>query len=409
MNARPTVLIIGIGPLRERFFAAAERRGVDTILVDETAYSRYDRLATENHAWRLTDHQDPGPDLDRLKSFAGRADGVLAFNDWGTRIAARLAREWGLPGAGAAVADELAHKADVRRRLAGTGAGLPFVLTADPAEAEALLRSAPSGEVIVKPVDGAASLGIRRVADPAELPAALAAVMSTTGQPHALVEHFVPGPELSLEAVVSAGRTLFVGVTEKTCTAPPSFVETRHVIDPAVQRELVPSATRFVDDVAKALDIDSAVLHLEAKRDGDRWHLIEIAFRPAGGLISDVLLRATGVDLYDAALSLALGEENPVRVRPGAAPQVAAVEFVAGTGTVADAPTMAGVREGLPLVTHAERLLPPGSVLASVDANWWRAGYVLGSGPDRGETLAQLAEANSRLLGLLGLTKVPDA
>ncbi|MGW7427317.1 ATP-grasp domain-containing protein [Streptomyces sp. NPDC054813] len=409
MNARPTVLIIGIGPLRERFFAAAERRGADTILVDETAYSRYDRLATENHAWRLTDHQDPGPDLDRLKSFEGKVDGILAFNDWGTRIAARLAKEWGLPGAGAAVAGELTHKADVRRRLAGTGAELPYALTADPAEAEELLRSAPSGEVIVKPVDGAASLGIRRVADPAELPAALSAVMSTTGQPRALVEHFVPGPELSLEAVVSAGRTVFVGVTEKTCTAPPSFVETRHVIDPAVQRELAPSATRFVDSVVKALDIDSAVLHLEAKRAGDRWHLIEIAFRPAGGLISDVLLRATGVDLYDAALSLALGEGDPVRTRPGATPQVAAVEFVAGTGTVADAPTMAAVREGLPLVTHAERLLPPGSALASVDANWWRAGYVLGAGPDRAETLAQLAEANSRLLDLLGLTRVPDA
>ncbi|MFG2130781.1 ATP-grasp domain-containing protein [Streptomyces sp. NPDC048751] len=409
MTARPTVLIIGIGPLRERFFAAAERRGVDTILVDETAYSRYDRLATENHAWRLTDHQDPGPDLDRLKAFEGKVDGILAFNDWGTRIAARLAKEWGLPGAGAAVADDLSHKADVRRRLAGTGADLPFVLTSDPAEAEALLRSAPSGEVIVKPVDGAASLGIRRVSDPADLPGALSAVMSTTGQPRALVEHFVPGPELSLEAVVRAGRTLFVGVTEKTCTAPPSFVETRHVIDPAVQRELGPSATRFVDSVVEALGIDSAVLHLEAKRDGDRWHLIEIAFRPAGGLISDVLLRATGLDLYDAALSVALGDEDPARTRPDVTPHVAAVEFVAGTGTVADAPTMAGVREGLPLVSHAERLLPPGSTLASVDANWWRAGYVLGSGPDRAETLAQLGEANARLLDLLGLTRVPDA
>ncbi|MCA6091314.1 ATP-grasp domain-containing protein [Streptomyces sp. SCA3-4] len=409
MHHPPTVLIIGIGPLRERFFAAAERRGVDTILVDETAYSRYDRLATENHAWRLTDHQDPGPDLHLLDSLAGRVDGVLALTDWGTRIAARLAKEWGLPGAGTAVADGLAHKADVRRRLAGTGAGLPFALTADADEAAELLRSAPSGAVIVKPVDGAASLGVRRVSDPAGLADAIAAVRNTTGQPQALVEHFVPGPEVSLEAVVSGGRVLFVGVTEKTCAAPPSFVETRHVIDPAAQERLAPSATRFVETVVTALDIDSAVLHLEAKHDGDRWHLIEAAFRPAGGLISDVLLRATGLDLYDAALSIALGDQDPARPRTERTPQVAAVEFVAATGTVADAPTMAGVRDGLPLVSHAERLLPPGTTLGAVDANWWRAGYVLGSGPDRGELLAQLSRANSRLLDLLGLTRVPDA
>lgn len=410
MNTRrPTVLVIGIGPLRDRFFAVAERRGLDTILVDETAYSRYDRLATENYAWRLTDHHAPGPDLGRLDALAGRVDGVLAFNDWGSRIAARLAKEWGLPGAGSAVAKDLADKADVRRRLAGTDAGLPYVFTADPDEAGELLRSAPSGEVVVKPVDGAASLGVRRVADPRDLPDALTAVMSTTGQERALVEHFVPGPELSLEAVVAAGRTVFVGVTEKTCAAPPSFVETRHVVDPAVQDALTPSATRFVDRVAGALDLDNAVLHLEAKRDGDRWHLIEVAFRPAGGLISDVLLRATGLDLYDAALSIALGEPEPVVIRPGTTPRVAAVEFVAGTGTVADAPTMAGVREGLPLVSHAERLLPPGTTLAGVDANWWRAGYVLGAGPERGEVMAQLAEANTRLVGLLGLTRIPDA
>ncbi|MEU4212366.1 ATP-grasp domain-containing protein [Streptomyces sp. NPDC026206] len=409
MNTRPTVLVIGIGPLRERFFAAAERRGVDTILVDETAYSRYDRLATENYAWRLTDHQDPGPDLHLLDSLAGRVDGVLALTDWGTRVAARLAKEWGLPGAGVAVAEDLAHKADVRRRLAGTGAELPFVLTSDADQAAELLRSAPSGEVIVKPVDGAASLGIRRVSDPAELAGAISAVMSTTGRPQALVEHFVPGPEVSLEVVVSGGRTLFVGVTEKTCTAPPSFVETRHVIDPAIQAGLGPSATRFAETVVTALDIDSAVLHLEAKHHGDRWHLIEAAFRPAGGLISDVLLRATGLDLYDAALSIALGAQDPAHPRTDRTPQVAAVEFVAATGTVADAPTMAGVRDGLPLVSHAERLLPPGTTLGSVDANWWRSGYVLGSGPDRGDLLTQLSEANSRLLGVLGLTRMPDA
>ncbi|MEV7414974.1 ATP-grasp domain-containing protein [Streptomyces sp. NPDC089919] len=409
MNTRPTVLIIGIGPLRERFFAAAERRGVDTVLVDETAYSRYDRLATENHAWRLTDHQDPGPDLHLLDGLAGRVDGIVALTDWGTRVAARLAKEWGLPGAGASVAEELAHKADVRRRLAGTGAGLPFVLTSDAAEAAALLAASPSGEVIVKPVDGAASLGIRRVADPARLAEAVAAVMNTTGQPQALVEQYVPGPEVSLEAVVRDGRTLFVGITEKTCTAPPCFVETRHVIDPAVQAELGPSATRFVETVVAALDVDSAVLHLEAKHDGERWHLIEAAFRPAGGLISDVLERATGLDLYDAALALALGDEDPVRPRTQRTPQVAAVRFVAATGTIADAPTMAPVRHGLPLVSHAERLLPPGTTLGSVDANWWRAGYVLGAGPDRAALLGQLAEADDRLLDVLGMTRVPGA
>ncbi|MET8509892.1 ATP-grasp domain-containing protein [Streptomyces sp. NPDC004787] len=403
MNTSPTVLIIGIGPLRERFFTAAERRGVNTILVDETAYSRYDRLATENYAWRLADHHKPGPDLDLLKPLADRADGVLALTDWGTHIAADIAQMKGLPGVGESVA-QLSDKADVRNRLIGTEAELPFALTADPAEAADLLRTAAHGSVVVKPVDGSASLGVRHITRAQDLPDALAAVMASTGQPHVLVEHYVPGPEVSIEAVVAQGCVRFVSVTEKTC-APASFIETRHVIDPATQVEQVPSATRFVETLTNALGIDNAILHLEAKHDGKNWHLIEVAFRPAGDLISDILLQAAGVDIYDAALALALGDHDPVlRMRQDRIPSVAAVEFVAATGMVADAPSMADVRRGLPLVSRAERLLPPGTTLKSVDANWWRAGYTLASGHDRTEVLSQLAEANARLIELLGLT-----
>src|SRR5438093_405655 len=115
------VLVLGIGLLRERFFLTAAGMGLDVILVDETAYARYDRLCEQAHAWRLWDHGRPGPDFGRLEELRGQVDGVLALNDWSAPIAADLALRWGLPGAGAALARRGHDKLAVRAALAAAG------------------------------------------------------------------------------------------------------------------------------------------------------------------------------------------------------------------------------------------------------------------------------------------------
>lgn len=396
----PTLLILGIGPLRERLFAVCARRGVRTVLVDETAYSRYDSLADENYAWILNDHGRQGRDFPNLAALADTVDGIVSFTDWGAAMAAGLAASRGLPNAGHRVAEGLGTKSGVRAAMDSVGiAGPRWRLVATASEAQDLLTGARAG-VIVKPIDGTASLGVRRVTDEQSLAGAIASAQSLTGRSHALVEEFIDGPEYALEIRADQGNVRRVLVTEKVTTGPPRFIETRHLVG-AVSKDLQISAWAFAHSLVAALEISSAILHVEAKWTGDGWQLIETAFRTAGGLISDIVTAATGRDLYDDLLDVALGLKTSGHdVRSDL---VAGVQFLAGTGTVTDMPSMSAVREGLPHVIRAERLLPPGVTLEEVSANWFRAGYVMAVAPTRDVVTTELADAHDRLADLMDL------
>jgi hypothetical protein len=182
----------------------------------------------------------------------------------------------------------------------------------------------------------------------------------------------------------------------------PHFIEIGHFIDGAhVGTRQHANAREFLSQVVRALEVHDAVLHAEAKCTGAGWQLIEVALRPAGGLIADLARDSLGVDLYEEQLRLALGMHPvPAPVHPAGC---AGIRFVTGTGTVADFPSMAPVREGLPDIRFAERLLPPGSTIPEVNANWWRAGYVYGVSSQTDRLRQQLTTAADRLFTLLGL------
>lgn len=84
---------------------------------------------------------------------------------------------------------------------------------------------------------------------------------------------------------------------------------------------LAAQAERLTVDVLTALEAPDAVFHLEAfvRPDGD-MSLGEVAARLVGGLSAETILLSHGVDLYGAAMDLALGRE----------PELPAVGEVAG-------------------------------------------------------------------------------
>jgi cysteine synthase A len=401
-----TVLVLGIGPLRDRFFVTAARLGLRTLLVEDSAYSRYDRVCDEAYPWRIWDHGRPGPELGRLDGFRGRVDGVLALNDWATPIAARLAAEWGLPGAGDAVAGRGHDKLAVRRALAAAGVDdTRYGEVRTGADLEAFFAAARTPSAVLKPLDGGASLGVRHTSSAADAVAVLPEVLAVSGRDSALVEEYLDGPEYSLEAVVRGAEVRAVVVTEKVSSGAPRFIELRHVVSAAQDELHRGEAVAFVQRLTDALQVADAVLHVEAKHTPRGWQLIEIALRPAGGLITDLVRHAHGIDLYAEQLRLSLG--LPAEVAPAERPLHAGVQFTAGCGVIADFPSVAPVVDGLDTVRCAERLLPPDVKIPDVDANWWRSGYVLGVAADRDRLERQLGQAADRLMRLLDLQPMP--
>ncbi|MFD0821952.1 acetyl-CoA carboxylase biotin carboxylase subunit family protein, partial [Micromonospora zhanjiangensis] len=162
---------------------------------------------------------------------------------------------------------------------------------------------------VVKPVGREASSGVRRVADPAALRAALAGYDDT--EP-VLVEELVAGHEISVEALVQHGEVIFSAPTGKRTNESGGefFVEMGHT---APDPELGPARTAAVlqvnREVLARLGFADGIAHAEYRITADgRPVLMEIAARAAGDSILELYHLATGAPMEEALLTVALGE-----------------------------------------------------------------------------------------------------
>ncbi|MEV7557454.1 pyridoxal-phosphate dependent enzyme [Streptomyces sp. NPDC089795] len=240
--------------------------------------------------------------------------GVTTTSDFYVPAAARVARWLGLPGNPPEAVALCRDKSALRERLREAGVRQPrYVPVREPAEAAAAV--ARTGlPCVVKPADDSGSTNVLLCADEAEVRAQIARILAidtnVRGMPTArtaLVEEYLDGPEYSVEMFGGDGQAVCVGITAKSVTTGPHFVEHRHLFPaplPAATAQLI------TDTVTAALDaagIRLGATHTEVKLTADGPALVEINPRPAGGMIPELIRLATGVDLLDAQLRAALG------------------------------------------------------------------------------------------------------
>ncbi|MFJ8164235.1 pyridoxal-phosphate dependent enzyme [Streptomyces sp. NPDC096136] len=323
--------------------------------------------------------------------------GVTTTSDFYVPAAARIARWLGLPGNAPEAVAVCRDKSALREGLRAAGVRQPrYSLVREPAGAAAAV--ARTGlPCVVKPADDSGSTNVLLCADEAEVRAQIERILAVDtnvrGMPTArtvLVEEYLDGPEYSVEMFGGDGQTVCVGITAKSVTAGPHFVEHRHLFPaplPAATAQLI------TDTVTAALDaagIRLGATHTEVKLTADGPALVEINPRPAGGMIPELIRLATGVDLLDAQLRAALGTPPHLKAEDAGhagiqflladtdgtltavhgAEAAAAVEGVASVlvtaapGTRVHRPRSASDRLGHVIARHAE----PAGVHAALDA-----------------------------------------
>ena len=203
-------------------------------------------------------------------------------------------------------------------RQAFERAGLPScrsILAEEGADLAALPLRYP---VIVKPTDRSGSRGIRKVTDPAELPAALAFAREPSFEKKALVEEFAEGREYSVEYLSWQGVHHYLAVTEKFTTGAPLFVETGHLQPPKhMDAETLAKIQMLVPQVLDSLGVRFGASHTELKVDEDgSIRIIECGARMGGDCIgSDLVWYSTGVDFVQAVIDTACGRAPDLRPR----------------------------------------------------------------------------------------------
>lgn len=367
-------------------------------------------------------------------------DGVFtAGTDFSTTVA-WVAQRLGLPGIPYETALNATDKARMRTVLQRAGVPSPKFFTVasggpreTPAERGEPPSEAPVGcggasvavgpvavppdlsfPLVVKPVDNMGARGVRRVDTPAELAQAVAEALRQSRTGEAIVEQYLEGPELSLDAVVHEGTVTVCGVADRHICFPPYFVEMGHTMPSSLDPGLLRHAEEVFVRGIHALGIREGAAKGDVKVTPQGPVIGEIAARLSGGYMSGwTYPLSSGVEVTEAALRIAVGQP-PGRLEPRRAWVSAERAFLSIPGRVAALENLEEARRQRWVTDLFLRIAPGQDVDLPVD-NMGKCGNVIAAAPSRRQAVeaaegavrrifVRLEPANERTEAFLGGT-----
>lgn len=368
---------------------------------------RYDGLAHTGAETLICDTNDPMAlrtaiwDRFRREELAG----VTSTSDFYAPTVADLGAWLGLPRNPVEAMLTCRNKALLRQRLVTAGVRQPrFVVLHEPVAADSVADAVATLDLpcVVKPVDDSGSNAVRLCHSVSESVEQVERILSVRtnvrGMPTArsvLVEQYLPGPEFSVELFSWAGTAHCVGITQKTVTGAPHFVESQHFF-PA---PLAPEAAAEIEDLARravdAAGVTVGATHVEVKLTETGAAIVEINPRLAGGMIPELIRLATGINLL----------EQQLRVASGLRPQLVAqrslhagIRFLLAeregvlveAAGIDSAATVPGVSQVTVTAERGAPVRPPSNA-------YHRLGYIIAHGLTHDEVDATLTKAHNHI------------
>ncbi len=219
---------------------------------------------------------------------------------------------WGLPGESFEVSNRFTNKAIQKRVL--QAAGIPVARFECVANDQELLAAIETVQfpIIAKPAFGTGTMGVMRLdtsSDISKLTRALSELPSWRGS--LLLEEFVQmRGEYSCDGIVQDGVVVAVVVSRyhQPLLGLAGGMVGGTTLDPLSEHR--PVLERLHQRVVTALGLSSGVTHMEAYLTDQGFVVGEIASRPGGAGVPKNAERAQGLDLWQAFMLSALGEDN---------------------------------------------------------------------------------------------------
>ena len=301
------------------FLAAAHRMGLTVVVGSDGALPLGGRPVL--HA----DPRDPERSAARLVSRAGPVDAVVAVDTPMLALAVTVAARAGLPHNPIESVMAATDKAAQRRRWAAAGVCQPAfqIVRASPGDDAMAKAAAGTGfPCVVKAVSLSGSRGVLRADDEAGAVAAAArirGVLARAGRPAReplIIEEYVPGPEVSVDGLLTNGSLAVTAVFDKPDTpAGPTFEETLLVTPSRLPEQVLAAALATAGRAARALGLRHGPIHAELRIDTRQGRpapaVLELAARSIGGLCARALRFTGGVSLEEMVLANALGYRPP--------------------------------------------------------------------------------------------------
>jgi biotin carboxylase len=395
-----TILFVGAGRHQRRAILQAKGLGLRVVAVDRSPEAP--GLAEADIA-KVVDFADAAAVIKATARI--NIDGVMTVSaDRAVPVVAAVAEARGLPGIGVETAHLMTHKIAMRTRLADAGVPQPrYAAVRSIAETRRAADEVGFPSVL-KPADSGGQRAVFRVESLDEIHAHLLEVLVASPTGDAILEEFVDGTEMNGIVIARDGASIPLTLSDRLRPPGVGFgVGWIHVYPATVFGEQLDESERVALHTVHALGLKTGIAfpQLIATRDG-RVVVVECAARIPGGQMADLVRFATGVDLVELQIRMALGLELPDELVLPKFKQPLAIRFF--TAEPGPLPTGRVKRIGpldkvlaFPGVVQADVYLEVGETIRPVRVDGDRRGYVIATADTNIEALER-AEAAATLL-----------
>ncbi len=350
---------------------------------------------------------------DHLERWKIGLTGVACFDDESMALAARLARDYGLPYPSMEAVANCRDKYRSKILWAAQGLSTPAVCKVASPEAAAAFWRTAGGPVVLKPIGGSGSELMFRCAGEADCMRHFRTIAEglaqrqdnrlyqscAAGGAGILAEALIAGEEYSCDFLLENGRAIVLRLTRKVRFEEEPFGTAKAYSLPEDWPEGLRDGAfeTILQRSAQALGIERAVGMLDFFIHGGQVVLLEMAPRPGGDCLPALVRRCCQLDVLQLALDFAC--QKPLDRKPTAshAPMVGLRLHAPVEGTLAGIDDRELRRD--PRVREIHLTRRPGHIIKRPPADYdaWLLGHVLFV-PDPGrDVAAQCRELCGRL------------
>lgn len=293
--SRLLILASKLGYQSGSFAEAAKRLGVDVVFASDRCHQLSDPWADGAIAVRFDQPEEAARRIVQ-QSLVQPVDGVIALGDRATSTAAYTARALGFAYNSPQAVENCRSKLRQREILRDAGLPVPafFSFRLDKRVEKVLSRA--QFPCVIKPLRRAASQGVIRANSPEEFQAAVERIKKLLETPEVqverepesdrlLVERYIPGKEVSVEALLTRGKLRILAIFDKPdALEGPYFEETLYVAPSRLPDNEYDSVIDCAEKTVQALGLTEGPVHAEFRVNKEGPWVLEAAARPIGGL-----------------------------------------------------------------------------------------------------------------------------
>ncbi|MDH7552962.1 MAG: alpha-hydroxy-acid oxidizing protein [Spirochaetota bacterium] len=372
---KKTIMVIGGGLLQVPVIQTAQKMGLQVIVTDYNPNALGMKYADIPIVMSTRDIEG-SVRVAKKQHEITPISGVLTVGTDASATVAAVANALNLPGIKFEDAIAATNKIKMRTRFFEHGVPSPHffpVWSLSDAKKACKVLGFP---VVIKPSDNMGARGVVRIDNKNQIADAFAFAKSASPSGELIIEEFMEGHELSIDAVVFNGEVTFTGIADRIIEYPPHFVETGHTMPSQLPKEVQDSACEVMKAGIKALGIHLGCAKGDIKITKDGPKIGELAARLSGGFMSAYTYPlSTGVNLMRAAIEVALGQE-PGNLEPLYNRVSIERAIITKPGIVKK---ICGVEEALKIPGIAEIFITvkPGDKVKKPTSNVEKAGHII--------------------------------